>query len=124
MEANIKDTLEVLFNEMENFVSTKTVVGEPIHIQDTIILPLVDVTFGVGAGASDKEKASSSGGGGLGAKVTPSAVLVIQDNNIRLVSVKSQNSLNKIIDMAPDLMSKFTTELKSKKKDDYSSGEE
>lgn len=35
---------------MENFVSTKTVVGEAIHIGDTIILPLVDVSFGVGLG--------------------------------------------------------------------------
>ena len=34
---------------MEGFLSSKTVVGEPTQIGDTTIIPLVDVTFGVGA---------------------------------------------------------------------------
>ena len=45
---------------MENFITTKTVVGEPIKVSnDTVILPLVDVSFGVGAGAVSKEKAGN-----------------------------------------------------------------
>ena len=44
-------TLESLFKGMDGVVSSKTVVGEAIHINDTIILPLVDVSFGIGAGA-------------------------------------------------------------------------
>lgn len=36
---------------MDSFITTKTVVGDAITVGDTIILPLVDVSFGVGAGA-------------------------------------------------------------------------
>ena len=49
-ENNFKETIQSLFSGMDSFVSAKTVVGDAIHIGDTIILPLVDVAFGVGAG--------------------------------------------------------------------------
>ena len=52
MEKNneiFNETVGSLFKGMDSFLSTKTVVGEAIHIGDTIILPLVDVTFGVAA---------------------------------------------------------------------------
>ena len=52
MESNLKNSLETLLSQLENFISTKTVVGEPMKVEDAIILPLVDVSFGVGAGAS------------------------------------------------------------------------
>ena len=50
-ENTFQNTVEALFRGMDSFITTKTVVGDAIHIGDTIILPLVDVTFGVGAGA-------------------------------------------------------------------------
>lgn len=115
--SNFKKNVDSLLNGMENFISTKTVVGEAINIDDTIILPLVDVTFGVGAGASESEKKNSGGGGGgLGAKISPSAVLVIKDGHTRLVNIKNQDSLTKIIDMVPDIMDRFTS--KKKKNED------
>ena len=45
------NTMENLFKGMDGFITTKTVVGDAIHLDGTIILPLVDVSFGVGAGA-------------------------------------------------------------------------
>ena len=42
-----KETVESLFQGMDSVVSSKTVVGDAIHINGTIILPLVDVSFGV-----------------------------------------------------------------------------
>ena len=48
---DFKTTLESLFRGMDGVVSSKTVVGDAIHINGTIILPLVDVSFGIGAGA-------------------------------------------------------------------------
>lgn len=120
MESNFKKTVESLFNGMENFISTKTVVGEAINIGDTIILPLVDVSFGVGAGASEeaKEKPKGVGGGALGAKISPSAVLVIQNGQTKLVNVKNQDSLTKIIDMVPNIMDKFTAKKKTEVKEE------
>lgn len=71
-----QNTVEALFRGMDSFITTKTVVGEAIHIDDTILLPLVDVSFGVGAGAF-AENAKNNAGGGMGGKISPSAVLVI-----------------------------------------------
>ena len=52
---------------MDAVVSSKTVVGDAIHINDTIILPLVDVSFGIGAGSSSADK-KEKGMGGIGGK--------------------------------------------------------
>ena len=100
-------TVESLFKGMDSFITTKTVVGDAIHIGDTIILPLVDVSFGVGAGAFSGEK-KNNGGGGMGGKITPSAILVIQNGTTKLVNVKNQDGLTKILDMVPDIVNKFT----------------
>ncbi len=53
---SFNNTVESLFKGMDSFITTKTVVGDAIHIGDTIILPLVDVSFGVAAGAFSAER--------------------------------------------------------------------
>ena len=109
-------TVESLFKGMESFITTKTVIGDAITMEDgTIILPLVDVSFGVAAGAfANDDSKKNNGGGGMGGKVSPSAVLVINKNGTRLVNIKNQDAITKILDMVPDLINRFT------KKDDGS----
>lgn len=107
-ENNFNSTVESLFKGMDSFITTKTVVGDAINIGDTIILPLVDVSFGVAAGAFMQEK-KNNGAGGLGGKIQPSAVLVIQDGQTKLVNIKNQDGMTKILDMVPDLVNKFTS---------------
>ncbi len=107
-ENNFKGTVETLFQGMDGIVSTKTVVGEAIHIGDIIILPLVDVSFAIGAGAFSGDK-KEKGAGGLGGKMTPSAVLVIQNGVTRLVNIKNQDTITKILDMAPEVISRFSS---------------
>ena len=102
------NTVESLFKGMDSFITTKTVVGDAVHIGDTIILPLVDVSFGVAAGAFSQEK-KNNGAGGMGGKINPSAVLVIQNGVTKLVNIKNQDSMTKILDMVPDFVNKFTS---------------
>ena len=118
MDSNFKNNVDSLMTGMEGFINSKTVVGEPIHIDDTIILPLIDVSFGLGTGASEGKKADdpkAMGAGGLGAKITPSAVLVITNGQTRLVNVKKQDSLTKLIDLVPDIMDRFKAQDKEAK---------
>ena len=107
-ENNFQETVNSLFKGMDSFITTKTVVGEAITVGDTIILPLVDVTFGVAASAKNEDK-KQNGGGGMGGKMSPSAVLVIQNGTTKLVNVKNQDGLTKILDMVPDFVNKFTS---------------
>lgn len=105
-ENNFVTTVESLFKGMDSFMTTKTVVGDAMQVGDAIILPLVEATFGVGAGAASGDK--NKGGGGMGGKITPSAVLVIQNGTTKLVNIKNQDSVTKILDMVPDVINKFT----------------
>lgn len=115
---NFQGVVEALLKGMDTVLSTKTVVGEATQVGDTIILPLVDVSFGIGAGAgSNSQKNSASGAGGMGGKMTPSAVLVIKNGSTKLVNIKNQDAVTKVLDMIPDIVEKFT---KPKEKDEMS----
>lgn len=113
-------TVGTLFQGMDNFLTTKTVVGEPTTIGDTIILPLVDVSFGVAAGAFSEDK-KNSGGGGLGGKMSASAVLVIQNGQTKLVNVKNQDGLTKVLDMVPELIDKISAIVDKNKSEEAAS---
>ena len=115
---NFNSVITSLLNGVDSVLSTKTVVGEPINVGDTILVPLVDVSFGLGAGAGTQDK-KNKGSGGVGGKMSPSAVLVIQNEKIKLVNIKQQDGLTKVLDMVPDLVDKFTH-----KNDDMISDEE
>lgn len=107
---NFDSAVSSLFDGMNKFMSTKTVVGDAIHIEDTIILPLVDVSFGMGAGTKTDSAngAKTTASGGMGAKMSPSAVLVIHNGSSKIISVKNQDGVSKILDMVPDVINKFT----------------
>ena len=80
--------------------------------EDTIIIPLVEVSLGIGAGAScgaGKDSRKNGGMGGMSGKMSPSAVLLIKNGQTRLVNIKNQDSVSKVIDMIPDLVDRFTT---------------
>ena len=109
MAENFRGTLESLFKGMDSFITTKTVVGDAITVGDTIILPLVDVSFGVAASAKAEDR-KNSGGGGMGGKISPSAVLVISNGTTKLVNVKNQDGVTKVLDMVPDLINRFVPE--------------
>ena len=109
---NFQSKVESLFKGMDGYIHSKTVVGDAITVGDTIILPLIDVSFGVAAGAlegKDHNKVKNNGGGGMGCKMTPSAVLVIQNGTTKLVNIKNQDGLTKVLDMVPDFINRFTS---------------
>jgi uncharacterized spore protein YtfJ len=109
-ENQFQGVVESLLGGMNTVLSTKTVVGEATHIGDTIIMPLVDVSFGIAAGSNSNQDKNAVGGmGGLGGKMTPSAVLVIKNGTTKLVNVRNQDVATKILDMIPDILDKFTS---------------
>lgn len=118
---NFNETVESLFKGMDSFLTTKTVVGDAVKFDDgTIVLPLIDVSFGVGAGAFAGDNKNNAGGG-LGGKISPSSVLVIQNGSSKLVNVKDRDGITKILDMVPDIINKFSKDFK--KKDDINADE-
>ncbi len=105
-----QSTVNSLFKGMDSFLSSKTVVGEPLEIGDTIIIPLVDVSFGVGAGAFNKE-GQRTGAGGMGGKLTPTAVIVIHNGVTRIMNISTNTGMDKLLDMVPDYVEMIRTKL-------------
>ena len=97
--------LDSLMEGAQGVLTSKTVVGEPIRVGDTIIIPLSDVSIGVGAGSNGAER-KDNGMGGFSAKMMPSAVLVIKNNTTKVVNVRDQSSLTHIMDMIPEIIDK------------------
>ena len=107
-----KETLGSMLNQFENFISNKTVIGEPINLDDMVLLPIVDVSFGCACAGGNKVYEKQNGdsvGGGIGGKVSPSAILVIKDGTVRMVSVKNQDTVTKLMDMLPDVVDRVKT---------------
>ena len=103
---NITNVMDAMMKNMDHLVGTKTVIGESVKVGDAVIIPLVDVSFGVAAGATSRDK-KNAGAGGLSAKLSPSAVIMIQDGHARILNVKNTDSVSKIIDLVPEVLDKF-----------------
>jgi uncharacterized spore protein YtfJ len=92
--------------EIERMLNTKTVVGEPITIEGTTLIPLVSVGFGFGVGVgegTDPKKGPGTGGGtGAGGGVKPVALVIIDKNGVRVESVKgpAASLLEKVAEVA------------------------
>ena len=113
--SNVKENLEVLFEKFKNMIKVETVVGEAVQIGDTTLVPFVDVTFGfcTGTNHNTANKNHECGGGGGGAKMEPSAILVIKGERIELFNIKGNpysSSFDRLIGLVPDLVSKLKSD--------------
>ena len=51
-----KEVVDSLLAGMDTILSSKTVVGSPVTIGDTTIIPLVDVSFGLAAAGGNEKR--------------------------------------------------------------------
>ena len=115
---DFNNTVNSLFNGMSAFLTSKTVMGEPQVIGDTTIIPLMDVNFGVGAGATAPARGGNSAAGGMGGKMSPSAVIVVQGDFVRILPVGETNKLQNVMDMVPGVVEKVQKFLSGRGKSD------
>jgi uncharacterized spore protein YtfJ len=120
---NVTENINVLFEKLEKFLTSKTVIGEPLKIGDATLIPFISVHFGLGSGGGDGNDGKGSGGvgggAGIGAKVSPTAVLVIKDDgSIELIPIKKSGGLDKLLDMVPGIVSKLNCCKEGDKKDE------
>ena len=111
-EVSLKDdgigiTIDALFKGLEGIASSKTVIGEPICLDDVKLIPLIEVTAGLASGALARN-ARQNGAGAMSAKVTPIALLILQNGRLKLVNVKNQDIWNRLLDMILDAVDKIT----------------
>jgi uncharacterized spore protein YtfJ len=107
---DVERLLKTTSEEIEKVLTSKTVVGEPIKIGDTTLIPLISIGFGFGAGGgvgkgggAKEQGEGAGGGGGAGGGVKPVAVIVIDKKGVRIEQIKGKlssmmESLEKIIE--------------------------
>ena len=99
-------TLQALFQGMEGLLQSKTVVGEPIEIGNTLMIPLLEISAGLASGAL-KNNAHNNGAGAMSVKAAPVAMLIIQGERVRLVNVKNQDIFTRLLDLIPEAIDKI-----------------
>ena len=105
-------SLDTLFKGLDTLINTKIVVGEPVMADGAMIIPLMDVTCGMAAGSFGKDQGKGSQAGGMHAKMSPSAILVIQNGSTKVINVKNTDAIGRLIDIVPDLINKLTADKK------------
>ncbi|WP_010234093.1 GerW family sporulation protein [Clostridium arbusti] len=116
-QTSLKENLDTLFTNLEKFLKTETVVGEPIVVGETTLIPIISLSFGCGTGGgNDGTKSQSKSGTGLGAaaKVTPNAVISITGDKVTLLPITGKSNLDSILNMVPEIVSKFKFKKSSK----------
>ncbi len=123
VEKLVKTTL----GEIEKVLGSKTVVGEPITVGESTIIPLLSIGFGFGGaggaglvGDNKKEGPESvAGGGGAGGGVRPIAIIIIDKDGARIESIKGgmASALEKIGESVPQIMEKFADKWGERKKE-------
>lgn len=99
-------TLQALFGGMESLLQSKTVVGDPIEVGNTVLIPLMEISAGLASGAL-KNNAHNNGAGAMSARISPIAMIVIQGDRVRLVSVREQDVFTRLLDSVPDVISRI-----------------
>ncbi len=111
----LADIIRTITGEMQKSLSARTVVGDPISIEGKTIVPLVSVGMGFGAGAgSGKEQATGTGGGGGGAMgMKPVAVIIIDDQGVKVERLKSPKP--SLMEQLAEAMPKLAESMPKKK---------
>ena len=103
-EHPIQGLMGVTIEKIRDMVDTSTIIGDPIHVDDTTtIIPVSRVTFGFASGGS-------------GVSVTPVAFLVVSGGNVRTVQlVEKVTAVDNAIAALPELVDKITAMIKKDK---------
>ena len=119
-EHPIQGLMGVTIEKIRDMVNAETIIGDPIHVDDTTIIPVSRVTFGFVSGGSDVGPSSNKqmfgGGTGASVSVTPVAFLVVSGGNVRTVQlVEKVTAVDNAIAALPELVDKITAMIKKDK---------
>lgn len=133
MSNPVPELVKTTIEQIRSSVDVNTVVGNPIEAAPGLtIIPISKVAFGFATGGSEaasKHRTTGPnnmlGGGGAGVTVTPLGFLIVKDGGVRYLAIPApaSNSLDRVIEKAPDLMDQVSGLLQKakEKKDDKES---
>lgn len=116
IEALMKTAME----SIKEMVDVNTVVGDPVETPDgSVIVPVSRVSVGFAAGGGEYQAGSGNdggkdggglpfgGGSGAGVSVQPVGFLVVGNGQVRLLPVDGNAVLDRLIDVAPQVVAQI-----------------
>ncbi|KJS02993.1 MAG: sporulation protein [Peptococcaceae bacterium BRH_c4a] len=116
----IEGLMKTAMENIKEMIDVNTVVGDPVESPDgTVIIPISRVSCGFAAGGGEFETSGGEGkndpeqspffggGSGGGVSVQPVGFLVVGNGSVRLLPVDNNVIADRIIDMAPQLLSQL-----------------
>lgn len=123
---NFTQNLDTLFSNLEDFTRKESVLGSPVTYGDKTLIPIVTVTLGYGSGNSASKAQGGAGAGqqasgvagqnananmgmgalGLGAKISTEAVVLINKDNVSVLSINDKMDktvLTQMMDKIPQM---------------------
>lgn len=136
----IEGLMTTAMESIKEMVDVNTIVGDAVQSPDgTVIIPISKVAFGFAAGGGeysytvseeeeedgrnrDKENESGgktvkypfAGGSGAGVSINPVAFMVVGNGQIKLLPININSTLDKVLDLVPDIMCKLEDMFKKK----------
>ena len=117
----IEGLMDVTLEKIRSIVDVNTIIGDPIKTEQGItLIPVSKVSFGFASGGSDfptkNPEKCFGGGSGAGMSIHAIAFIVIKDNDVKIMHVsESDNSIDKAINMVPEVIDKIVATFKKKK---------
>ncbi|MFW5856108.1 MAG: GerW family sporulation protein, partial [Halanaerobiales bacterium] len=115
--------MDTAMSNIKCMIDVNTIVGDAVETMDgTVIIPVSKVSFGFAAGGGEftEEEASQSpfaGGSGAGVMLSPVAFLVVGGEKIRLLPVTGDKAMEKLLNIAPDLLDQIGSLFKKGKEE-------
>ncbi len=124
----IGELMSTTMQKIREMVDVNTIIGQPIQAGEVTLIPVSKVSFGFASGGSDwvakNQKAEADnafgGGAGSGVSIVPVAFLVVKGDLVRMIPISSHpaNSVERIIDMVPEVVDKVTGFIEKQKDKD------
>ncbi|MBR1812003.1 MAG: GerW family sporulation protein [Clostridia bacterium] len=123
-EKSANGILSSTIEKVRDLVDVNTIVGEPIKVDSAVtIIPISKVTYGFASGGSDFPSKTNAelfgGGGGAGVTISPIAFLVVNNGEVTIKHILSNdNAAERAVSMMPDMIDKITGAVEKFKKDE------
>lgn len=120
-ENNVSNVIDATMEHIRTMVDADTIVGTPIVLDAVTLIPVSKVVFGLATGGSDFPSKTATkvfgGGGGAGVTITPVAFIAVKGDNVHMMPVYNQmDTLDKAINMAPEIVDKIASLFKKEPK--------
>lgn len=120
-ENSIKSVMDSTMENLRTMVDSDTIIGTPIVLEKLTLIPVSKVSFGLATGGGDFPSKTANkvfgGGGGAGVTISPVAFIAVNDGNVQMLPVYNDlSTVNKALDLAPEMIDKIKTVFSKNKK--------